>query len=118
MLESTSSRNAAVNARTALVNSGSVKIYTSGDVLLVSCALASTAFGSASTGVATAATISDGTAVATGTASYATLCNSGGTEIIRLTVGTSGSDLNLTSTSISTGDTIRITSGTLTQPAS
>lgn len=42
----------------------------------------------------------DSSANATGTASWARIATSGGTAIIDMNVGTSGSDLNLTTTSI------------------
>ena len=50
-------------------------------------------------------------ASATGTAAKAELRNNGGTTIVSgLTVGTSGSDINLTSTSITSGQTYPILS--------
>ena len=55
------------------------------------------------------------TASATGTAAKAELRSSGGTVIVSgLTVATSGGDINLNSTSITSGQTVTITSGTLT----
>ncbi len=54
-------------------------------------------------------------ASATGTAAKAEIRDSAGNVIISgLTVGTSGSDINLNSTSISSGQTVTITSGTIT----
>lgn len=56
-------------------------------------------------------------ASATGTAAKAELRDSAGTTIVSgLTVGTSGSDINLTATAITTGETVTITSGTITHP--
>lgn len=55
------------------------------------------------------------TASATGTAAKAELRNNSDTTIVSgLTVGTSGSDINLTSTSITSGQTVTVTSGTIT----
>ena len=55
------------------------------------------------------------TASATGTAAKAELRNNGGTTVCSgLTVGTSGSDINLTSTSVTSGQTVTVTSGTIT----
>jgi len=55
------------------------------------------------------------TASATGTAALAEFRNNAGTTVISgLTVGTSGSDINLNSTSITSGQTVTITAGTLT----
>lgn len=54
-------------------------------------------------------------ATGTGTAAKAELRDSNGTAIVTgLTVGTSGTDITLNSTSISTGETVTITSGTIT----
>ena len=54
-------------------------------------------------------------ASASGTAAKAELRTNGGTTIVSgLTVGTSGSDINLTSTSITSGQTVTVTSGVIT----
>ena len=59
-----------------------------------------------------------GTAGATGTAAVARIKEGGGTVIVdNLSVGTSGSDINLNSTSITSGQTVTITSGTITHAA-
>ena len=55
------------------------------------------------------------TASASGTAAAARIRDSNGNDVITgLTVGTSGSDINLDSTSISSGQTVTINSATLT----
>ena len=55
-----------------------------------------------------------GVASGTGTAAAARIKDGGGTSIVTgLTVGTSGSDINLNSTTISTGQTVTISSGTV-----
>jgi hypothetical protein len=52
---------------------------------------------------------------ATGTAAAARIKNSGGTaRITSLTVGTSGSDINLNNTSINSGQNVTLTSATIT----
>lgn len=58
------------------------------------------------------------TAVATGTAGNARVKDSDGTTRMDLTVGTSGADLNLSTTSIVSGIVYQLTAGTMTQPAS
>src|SRR5262245_29580972 len=56
-----------------------------------------------------------GVASQSGTAAAARIKDGGGTSIITgLTVGTSGSDINLNSTSITNGQTVTISSGTIT----
>jgi hypothetical protein len=92
--------------------------------LLSTLTLAATSF-SVSGGVATAGAIaSDTSAAATGTAGYFRVSLSGdatgaSTTLRRLegTVGTSGADLNLNNTSITSGGTVSISSWTYTHPA-
>lgn len=48
-------------------------------------------------------------AVATGTATFFRVLNSGGTALIQGTIGTSGADWNLSSTAITSGDNVSIT---------
>lgn len=59
--------------------------------------------------------ISDTSANATGTAAAAQIKDGSGTAVITgLTVGTSGTDIVLDSTSITAGQTVTLTAGTLT----
>ena len=59
----------------------------------------------------------DSSADATGTASWFRIASSGGTNhVLDGDVGTSGSDLNLNSTSIVAGGTVSISSFTITAP--
>lgn len=60
------------------------------------------------------AVTSDSSANANGTATWFRVTTSGGTAVIDGDVGTAGSDLNLNSTSISTGQTVAISSFTIT----
>jgi len=119
---------AAVNAVAALLNSGTIKIYTGSQpaldgsltgTLLATLTFGSTAFGSSSasagTVTATANAITSGTAAATGTAGYFALVTSGSAVVATGTVGTSGADLNLNSLSISSGATVSCSSFTITQ---
>lgn len=113
-------RNAAVNAITALLNSGTLEFQTSADNEVATVTFASTAFGSAVAGVATANTITDDTNATGGTIAKAVAKKSDSTPVFTLTVGTvgSGEDVELTSLVIGAGDTVSITSMALTQPAS
>jgi hypothetical protein len=115
--------DAAVNAITALLNSGTLKIYTGSQpaedgsitgTLLATLTFGATAFGASSGGTATANAITSGTAGNTGTAGYFALEESGGTVVATGTVGTSGCDLNLNSTSISSGASVSCSSFTIT----
>lgn len=75
----------------------------------------STACGTVSNGVLTfAAFTEDPSADATGTATWARITDSDDNFVTDCSVGTSGADINLNSTSITVGGIIRITSGTLT----
>ena len=88
--------------------------------LLATLTFSDPAFGSAnSSGVATASAITqDSSADNTGTATWARVFDSTGATIFDISVGTSGADLNLDSTSIIAGGTVSVTSMTVTQPSS
>jgi hypothetical protein len=87
-------------------------------VLLATLTCNATFAPSASGGVLTLNSIADGTGTAgasTGTtATWFRLTTSGGTAHIDGTVGISGADLNLNNTSIATGQTVSVTSFTIT----
>ncbi len=127
----TTARNAACDAIVDLLDvggAGSVKIYTStqpGSVggtygtLLGTCPFGATAFGSASTGVATANSItSDTSADASGTAGTFALLNNAAAVHSDGTCGTSGAEMNFDNNVIVSGGTIAISSMTVTQPIS
>lgn len=117
---STAARNAAVNGVTALLNSGTIKFQTAGGNEVAVCGFAATAFGAADAGTATAGAISSDTSAIAGTVSAALLRASDTSTIITCTCTTSGGggDFIFTSLSIGTGDTVSVTSLTITQPAS
>jgi lysophospholipase L1-like esterase len=118
-------RNASVNAVAALCNAGFLEIYSgtrpatpdtalSGNTLLATLTFGSTAFGAASSGVATANAITSGSAVATGTASFARLFKSDGSTVIGdCGVGTSFNDIILNTLSIIDGATVAASAMTL-----
>ena len=83
-------------------------------VLLASLSCSST-FGTVSSGVLTANAITSATAGASGTAAFFRITTSGGTAVVQGTVGTSGADLNLSTTTISSGVTVAISSLVLTE---
>jgi hypothetical protein len=118
---STAARNAACDAVVDLIDAGAaggkLKIYTSGAALLVTITLSTTAFGAAATGVATlAGTPLSGTATGAGTADNATITDDADTVILSGTLAAFG--ITLDNTSIAIGQTVIVTSGTHTQPAS
>ncbi len=128
MASTLSRATGAINAEAdnvgALLNTGYLRIYSgtqpananaalSGNTLLAELRFASTAFGSAVAGLATAAAISSVTAAATGTATFfRALKSDGTTAVMDGSVGTSGCDLNINSTAISSGATVSVSSFT------
>ena len=122
---STAARNAACDAIVDLIDggasAGTLEIQNSGGTVLATITLSDPAFGSAATGVATMAGVplSDTSADATGTAAKARYKDSNGTVIVdEITVGTSGTQIIIDNTSITTGQTVTVTAATFTMPAS
>jgi hypothetical protein len=121
----TSLRNArADEISSAIGNAGLVRIYDStrpatggsATTLLAECTAGTPFAPSASGGVLTANSITaDASANATGTATWFRITTSGGTAIIDGNCGTSGSDMNLTTTSIVATQPVSITSCVLTE---
>lgn len=120
----TGTRNAACDAIVDLIDVGStdpngdIVIRTVGDVEVATLAFAATAFGASAAGVATAAAIADDTNATGGTAHDFIFQNRDNAEVLEGTVLTSGGDLNLSSLVIGAGDTVSISSFTVTMPAS
>lgn len=123
-------RNRQVDSVGSDLDSGFIDIYTGAQpadpndaptgTLLVSCALAADAYGAAIGGSATKNGTVQGTAGNTGTAGYAQQRNAANTRWMygSVTATGGGGDVELTTTSIVTGQTITITASTITQPAS
>lgn len=121
---------AAVNAVTALLNSGFLRIYTGAQpalngaisgTQLASLTFSATAFptavAAAGTVTATANAITSGSAGNTGTAGYHGLLASNGTTVVATgSVGLSSSDLNLNTLSITSGNTVSCSSYLITMP--
>jgi hypothetical protein len=81
--------------------------------LLVSCVLAG-AFGTDTNGTLTLGTVNNGTAVATGTAGFFRIFKSDGTTVVMDgSVGVTGADLNLDTTTINITQTVNISGGTI-----
>ena len=122
---STTLRNARQDAiTTAIGASGLFRIYDSSrpasggaaTTLLAELALSATAAGASSGGVLTFNSIAqDASANATGTATWFRIVTSGGTFVIDGSVGTSGSDLNITTTSIVATQPVSVTSCVITE---
>jgi hypothetical protein len=133
---SDSAASAAVAAVGTKCNSGSLKVYAgtqptdantavSSQTLLGTFTFNATAFGTPTASgtapsritSATAGSISDITAAASGTAAWFRALQSDGTTVVfDGSVGTSGADLNLTDTSITAGEAMSISSFALSAP--
>jgi len=122
----TTLRNARLDAITTFVGaSGKLRIYsgtrpaTGGAIttLLAELTLNATFAPAASGGVLTLNSITgDSSADATGTATWARIFKSDGTTIcLDCSVGTSGADINLSTTSLVTGAAVNVTSATITE---
>jgi len=120
----TGTRNAAVDAVVDLVDdgagAGSLRVYTTGKgSLLATLPMSDPAFGSASGGVATANSITDdSSADNTGTAAEFDFIDSDTNIVLSGTVGTSGAELNFNSVEFSAGQTVSVSSFTVSIPAS
>lgn len=111
-------RNTRADAITTFAGNGAkLRLYTAGAVQIVELVCGSPLAPAASGGVLTLNAITTGTATDTGTATNASLYKSDGTTLVMsgLTVGTSGSNINLSSTTISTGDSVAISSASITE---
>lgn len=131
---STAARNAAANAIVLLIDAGpaagTLQLRSGGQpasgddpatgTLLATFTLADPAFGAAALGVTTLDTtpILSTTGVADGVAGWFRVADSTGATVGDGAIGTSGQQLNLNTTTISTGVTVEISAGTATMPAS
>ena len=121
----TTLRNTMLNAiTTAAGTSATLKFYdgtrpaTGGTAtnLLATLTCDATAFAAAaSSGALTANAITTANARATGTATWARLASSGGTFVADMNVGTSGSDINMTSVSFVSGQPVAVSSFVITE---
>jgi len=119
---STSARDVSVEAISDLVDvggAGTLEIYTdSFGTLIAELTFSDPAFGGASSGVVTANSITqDTSANSTGTMGAFQFLNGEGSPLLSGSVSASGGDINFNTTSVIEGDTIRVSSMTLTVPA-
>ncbi len=82
--------------------------------LLATLTLSDPSAPAASSGVLTLSAITNGTGVAAGTATWARIVDSTGAHVLDCSVGTSGADINLNTTTISIGVTVSVTSAVFT----
>ncbi len=108
--------NEVVTAIDGGASAGTLEIGTSGMATVLAAIPLADPSGTVSAGVLTfSGTPLSASASNTGTAAEAQIKDSNSVVVISgLTVSTSGADINLNSTSISSGQTVEITSGTIT----
>lgn len=117
----TSVRNSIADHVVDKVDSGTTDsqgdfVISDGGSTLVTINLQDPAFGSASSGTANLQGSPSATASSSGTADQFTVQDKDNSAVFNGTVGTSGSDLNMSTTSIQSGETIQITSFSYTAP--
>lgn len=95
---------------------GQLIFRTGGSAEVATLELANPAFGAAAAGVATANAIADDTNATGGTVASCELVDRDGNVIIQGTVGTVGTDIIVSSTTIPVGATITVTNLTYTAP--
>lgn len=114
----TSRMQAVIDAIDGGAGAGTLEIGTTGMALVLATITLADPCGTAASGVLTFdfdPDVSDTSADATGTAAAARIKDSNGNVIVSgLTVGTSGTDIVLDSTSITAGQTVTLTTGTIT----
>jgi hypothetical protein len=127
---SNAAANAALDALCALLNGGTLKLYTgtqpatpntalTDQVLLATLTFGAPAFGAAVDGVATANAITkDSDADFTGAATWFRAASSAGAAEVDGSVGTSGCDVNMATVSVVQHAEISITSMQITMPKS
>jgi hypothetical protein len=118
----TLSRNAAVNGVVDLIDaqaaSGTLVCETATDAAVATLTFANTAFGAATGGTATANAIASDTNATGGTIAQVSFYDATGGKILEATAATSGQDFTFSSLVVGSGDTVSVSSCTVTQPAS
>lgn len=115
-------RNAIANAVVDLIDAnaspGYLEFQTSSDVEVATLTFSGTAFGDASSGVATAAAITSDSSAAGGTVTKFRIFDGAGVEILNGTAGDAGTeDIVLSSATIGSGDTVSCSDMTYTAPS-
>ena len=109
--------DAVVDLIDAGAGAGTLQFQTSGDVEVATLTYSDPAFGAAAAGTATANSITSDTNATGGTVAKSRSYDSDSTEVFATAVGTSGSDINLSSLSVGSGDTVSMSSLTYSAPA-
>lgn len=102
----TVARNNALNGIVDPLDGGDLVFETVTDNAVATLPLATPAFGDASAGSVSAATITDNTNAAGGSVVQASLFTSGAAKVLEYTAGTSGTEIIMSSSVIGVGDTV------------
>jgi hypothetical protein len=114
----TATRNGIADFVVDQLDGGTLRFETSGDAEVATLTFGTPAFGAASSGTATANSITSDTDATGGTMAKARLRTSGATDIVLCAVGTSGSDINFSGgVVVGAGATVQVTSLTYSAPA-
>lgn len=118
----TTARNALADAFDAAVNTGSgtatAKLETSGDVEVATFDLQNPAFGNAATGVITLqGTPLQDTSATGGTIAQLSIYSRNNDKLSESQAATSGQEVTVSSTTVGAGETVNLTSLTVTVPA-
>lgn len=114
---STAARNGMADYIVDQLDGGQLRFETGGGTEVATLTFGTPAFGAASSGVATANAITQDSSATGGTVAQATLRTSGATTVVTCAVAASGSDINISSTTVGAGDTVSCSSLTYTAPA-
>lgn len=109
--------DAVVDLLDAGAGAGTIEFQTSGDVEVATLTYSDPAFGNAAAGTATANSITSDTNATGGTVAQSQHLDSDDNEVFSTAVGTSGSDINLSSLSVGSGDTVSMSSLTYSAPS-
>lgn len=97
---------------------GYIQMETSADAELATLTMSDPAFGAASSGTATASAVASDTNANAGTIAQGSIYDSNAVKKFELDAGTSGTYIIVSSTSVGAGDTVSMSSFTVTCPAS
>jgi hypothetical protein len=95
---------------------GTIQFQTSADAQVATLTYSDPAYGNAAAGTATANSITSDTNATGGTVAKSRHFDSNSTEVFATAVGTSGSDINMSSLSVGSGDTVSMSSLTYSAP--
>jgi len=115
---STAVKNARLDAVIAQIGTtGTIEIGTTGMGSVLATFILNSTAGTSGSGVLTFSGMPKSATASAGTAAAARIRTGGTTDIVTgLTVGTSGADINLNSVTFSAGQTVTLTSATITSP--